>query len=62
MLDPFAGLFTVPVIAMKLDRIAFGIELNPEYYQAGVRYCEQIQQEKMMPTLFDYLETVKAAS
>ena len=62
VLDPFAGLFTVPVVAMKLDRIAYGIELNPEYFQAGVRYCEQVQQEKMMPTLFDYLETVKAAS
>lgn len=56
VLDPFAGLFTVPVIAMKLDRIAIGIELNPEYYDAGVRYCEQIQQEKMMPTLFDYMK------
>jgi DNA modification methylase len=60
VLDPFAGLFTVPVIAMKLDRVAMGIELNTEYYQAGVRYCEQTQQEKMMPTLFDYMETAKA--
>jgi len=60
VLDPFAGLFTVPIIAMKLDRIGYGIELNPEYYQAGVRYCEQVQQEKLMPTLFDYLETMKA--
>ncbi len=56
VLDPFAGLFTVPVIAMKLNRVAYGIELNPEYFHAGVRYCEQIQQEKMMPTLFDLLE------
>jgi DNA modification methylase len=58
VLDPFAGLFTVPIIAMKLDRIAIGIELNPEYFHAGVRYCEQIQQEKLMPSLFDYLEAV----
>lgn len=56
VLDPFAGLFTVPVIAMKLNRVAYGIELNPEYFQAGVRYCEQVQQEKLMPTLFDLLE------
>jgi DNA modification methylase len=61
VLDPFAGLFTVPVIAMKLDRIGVGIELNPEYFQAGVRYCEQVQQEKMMPTLFDFLEAAKPA-
>ena len=30
--------------------------MNPEYYSAGVRYCEQVQQEKMMPTLFDYMK------
>lgn len=59
VLDPFAGLFTVPVIAMKLDRIAYGIELNSDYYAAGLRYCQQIQQEKSMPTLFDYLEMVQ---
>jgi len=55
VLDPFAGLFTVPYIAMKLDRVGFGIELNPEYYAAGVKYCEIMQQEKSMPTLFDML-------
>lgn len=61
VLDPFAGLFTVSVIAMKLGRIGHGIELNREYYQAGLRYCERAQQEKMMPTLFDWLDaTVKA--
>lgn len=60
VLDPFAGLFTVPVIAMKLDRIGHGIELNAEYYQAGLRYCEQVQQEKLMPTLFDYLQVATA--
>lgn len=57
VLDPFAGLFTVPVVAMRLDRQALGIELNPEYYEAGLRYCRQVQQEKLMPTLFDLLET-----
>ncbi len=59
VLDPFAGLFTVPLVAMKLDRVAYGIELNPEYYQAGLRYCENVQREKMMPTLFDLLLTEK---
>ena len=61
VLDPFAGLFTVPVIAMKLDRFAVGIELNREYFDAGVRYCEQVQQEKMMPTLFDFFDVAKTA-
>jgi DNA modification methylase len=61
VLDPFAGLFTVPVIAMKLGRVAYGIELNPEYYKAGLKYCEITQQEKLAPTLFDYLETMQQA-
>ena len=55
VLDPFAGLFTVPVQAMKLGRVGYGIELNPDYYAAGVKYCEATQREKLMPTLFDLL-------
>jgi DNA modification methylase len=54
VLDPFAGLFTVPVVAMKLGRIGIGIELNAEYFAAGVKYCEATQQEVSMPTLFDF--------
>jgi DNA modification methylase len=60
VLDPFAGLFTVPYLAIKYGRLAYGIELNAEYYQAGLRYCQDMEQQVMMPTLFDYLETVKA--
>jgi len=60
VLDPFAGLFTVPVTAMKLGRVGMGIELNPEYFAAGVKYCEAMQQEVSMPTLFDFFQvTVK---
>lgn len=54
VLDPFAGLFTVPCVAMKLGRRGFGIELNPEYYAAGVKYCEAEQRNALMPTLFDF--------
>jgi DNA modification methylase len=56
VMDPFAGLFTVPYVAMKLGRKAYGIELNVEYFAAGVKYCEAMQRERMMPTLFDLLE------
>ena len=49
------------LIAMKLGRLAYGIELNPEYYKAGLKYCEITQQEKLAPTLFDYLETMQKA-
>jgi len=61
VLDPFAGLFTVPYEAMKLNRKAVGIELNSDYFAAGVRYCQDIERQVTSPTLFDYLETVKAS-
>jgi len=54
VLDPFAGLFTVPYTAMKLGRVGYGIELNHDYFAAGVKYCEAMQREVSMPTLFDF--------
>jgi DNA modification methylase len=54
VLDPFGGLFTVPVTAMHLGRKGYGIELNPEYYAAGVKYCEAEQRNQLMPSLFDF--------
>ncbi len=55
VLDPFGGLFTVPYIAMKYGRRGYGIELNPAYFEAGVNYCQKMEQEKTSPTLFDFL-------
>lgn len=52
--DPFAGLFTVPYIAIKLGRIGHGIELNESYFNAGVRYCQAMEAQVTLPTLFDY--------
>lgn len=54
--DPFAGLFTVPYLAIKYGRLGYGIELNPAYFEAGIDYCQKMEQEKTAPTLFDYLE------
>lgn len=51
--DPFAGLFTVPYCAMKLGRRGLGVELNHDYYQWGVRYCQTMERQAMAPTLFD---------
>lgn len=58
VLDPFGGLFTVPYQAMLMGRMAYGIELNPEYFGYGVGYCRAAEQRSMMPTLFDYALTV----
>jgi DNA modification methylase len=53
--DPFAGLFTTCYVAIRLRRQGYGIELADEYFQAGVRYCKQIEREVNTPTLFDFL-------
>lgn len=37
VLDPFSGSFTTSAVANKLGRNAIGIELNPEYFEIGIR-------------------------
>lgn len=54
--DPFAGLFTVPYLAIQLGRIGMGCELNSDYYNDGVVYCNEAEQKKLAPTLFDLLK------
>jgi len=54
--DPFAGLFTVPYVAMKMGRKGKGVELNPDYFRDGVGYCESAEAEREAPTLFDLME------
>jgi DNA modification methylase len=56
VLDPFSGLFTVPYIAIKMRRLGYGVELASDYFDAGVRYCREMEREVAMPTLFDSLE------
>jgi DNA modification methylase len=52
--DPFCGLGTVPVRAMKLGRRGAGSELNPAYFADQVHYCKAMEREVSMPTLFDF--------
>lgn len=54
ILDPFAGLMTVPLRAMTLDRKGIGIELNADYYRDGVLYLKSEEVKKGEPTLFDF--------
>ncbi|AQT82499.1 DNA methylase N-4 [Mycolicibacterium litorale] len=56
--DPFAGLMTVPVRALKLGRRGRGVELNTGYYLDGVKYLEAEERRHDMPSLF----AVEAAS
>jgi DNA modification methylase len=56
ILDPFAGLFTVVVKAIEMNRRGYGIELNPVYWTAGVDYCQNAEIKATSPTLFDWLK------
>ena len=54
--DPFAGIMTVPYVAVKSGRKGYGIELSPEYWQDGISYCRAAEAKYTMPSLFDVLE------
>ena len=56
VLDPFGGLMTVPMTAVKMDRYGYGIELNPDYFRDGVGYLKEMEAEKATPTLFDFMQ------
>lgn len=58
VLDPFAGLMTVPYMAVKLGRRGYGIELNHESYHDGCCYLKSIEEEVCAPTLFDLIGAV----
>ena len=58
--DPFAGLGTVPVRALKLGRCGAGSELNAAYFADQVHYLTAMERELSIPTLFDF-ETMDAA-
>ena len=37
VLDPFSGSFTTSAVAVRLGRVAVGIDLNKEYFEIGLR-------------------------
>ena len=55
VLDPFGGLMTVPMTAVKMKRRGYGIELNPDYFRDGCGYLEAAEREVDSPTLFDFI-------
>jgi hypothetical protein len=54
--DPFGGLGTVVVRALKLGRVGRSVELNPGYFVDGVRYCQAAEAAVHTPSLFDLLD------
>jgi hypothetical protein len=53
--DPFAGIMTVPLVAIQNGRRGLGIELNPDYFRDGVAYLRAQEHKEAAPTLFDVL-------
>jgi hypothetical protein len=56
VLDPFAGLGTVPFCAVKLGRRGVGVELSHPYWKDSVWYCQQAEAQRATPSLFDLEE------
>ena len=57
VLDPFGGLMTVPLRALKAGRRGLGVELNTGYFLDGTKYLEAEEREQQMPSLFDLLDS-----
>ena len=55
ILDPFGGIGTVPMLAIKMNRYGIAVELNPDYFRDGVGYCKAEESKLDTPTLFDFM-------
>ena len=60
--DPFAGIGTVPYMAIKLQRFGLGVELNARYWKDSVQYCKEAEKQQNVPTLFDLMTLEVAAT
>jgi DNA modification methylase len=59
--DPFTGLGTVPMRALRAGRRGRGVELNPEYFADAVRYLRAEEARVGTPSLFSLLELEASA-
>jgi DNA modification methylase len=59
--DPFGGLMSVPMSAVKMGRYGIGTEISADYFRDGVGYCQEAEQSlEKEPTLFDIIDMVPA--
>ena len=59
--DPFGGLATVPMMAVRMGRYGYGCELNSDYFADGVSYLRGEEVEMEQPSLFDLMEQEERA-
>jgi hypothetical protein len=62
VVDPFAGVGTVPYMAVKLGRRGHGSELSRGYWQDGVWHLQQLEAKIASPELFDLPGTKEEAA
>lgn len=55
VLDPFGGIGTVALTAMKMNRYGISIELNNGYFRDSVGYLQSFEDNIDQPTLFDFV-------
>ena len=58
--DPFLGLGTVAVRAIKAGRRGGGSELNAGYFRDSLDYLRAEEERLMMPSLFDFEDVALA--
>lgn len=56
VLDPFSGLGTVPMMAVRMGRKGYGCELNSGYFADAVGYLRAEEAEVEQMSLFDLME------
>ena len=56
--DPFGGIMSVPVCAVKKGRKASASELNTGYFFDGCKHLKEAETAVTMPDLFQFLESV----
>lgn len=54
--DPFGGLMTVPLVALKMNRRGYAAELNPDYFRDGVGYLQAEEAKDNQITMFDFID------
>ena len=58
--DYFAGIGSVPFVAMQHGRRGVGIELKRSYYEVGRRYLEDLELQQAQPTFLHLLDEAAA--
>jgi len=49
--DYFAGIGSVPVVAIEQGRFGLGSELKQEYFEVGAKYCAEKEAQLKVPTI-----------